>query len=222
MKYKIIVDKQSRTNPSANKKEYIIDIEELRYKDNTYDSLIITPKEDYVLRRLSLNEYGVLSVLKKEVKEPLKDVNITLFEGENFIYLQDMVGNLISASYLIKNEFTDTYPTKIEMSAQISQTAQNIMLEVNKKVDEEEFGTQLSLNSEALKMAWNQISQYLQLEGIKGKASLVIYDKNGQKLIVYDDTGQHFYDNNTIFGEIGVKKVENQRYVAFSVPRRIF
>ena len=38
MKYKIVVDKQSRTNPSADKKEYIIDIEELRFKGNIYDS----------------------------------------------------------------------------------------------------------------------------------------------------------------------------------------
>ena len=219
MQYKIIVDKQSRLNPSGEQKEYTVDIEELRVKGNVYDSLVITQDETYVMRRLSLSEYGVLSVLEQEVKEPLEGINIELFEGDNYIYLVDMTGNKFYAEYLIKNDFTDTYATKIEMNTAITQTAQNIMFQVNKKVDEDEFGTQLLLNSEALKMAWNQISEYLQLEGIEGKASLVIYDENDKKLIVYDSTGQHFYDgSDNIFGEIGVKTVDNQKYVAFSVP----
>ncbi len=219
MQYKIIVDKQSRLNPSGEQKEYTVDIEELRVKGNVYDSLVITQDETYVMRRLSLSEYGVLTVLEDEIKETLTDVNIELFEGDNYIYLVDMTGNKFYAEYLIKNDFTDTYATKIEMNTAITQTAQNIMFQVNKKVDEEEFGTQLILNSEALKMAWNQISEYLQLEGIEGKASLVIYDENDKKLIIYDSTGQHFYDgSDNIFGEIGVKTVDNQKYVAFSVP----
>ena len=37
MKYKIVVDKQGRTNPSADKKEYIIDIEEPRFKGNVIE-----------------------------------------------------------------------------------------------------------------------------------------------------------------------------------------
>ena len=42
MQYKIIVDKQPRTNPSSDKRQYVIDIEELRYLGDIYDSLIIT------------------------------------------------------------------------------------------------------------------------------------------------------------------------------------
>lgn len=222
MQYKIIVDKQSRLNPSGEQKEYTVDIEELRVKGNVYDSLVITQDETYVMRRLSLSEYGVLTVLEEEIKEILTNINIELFEGDNYIYLVDMSGNKFYAEYIIKNDFTNTYATKIEMNTAINQTAQDIMFQVNKKVGEEEFGTQLILNSEALKMAWNQISEYLQLEGIEGKASLVIYDENDKKLIVYDSTGQHFYDgSDNIFGEIGVKTVDNQKYVAFSVPRRI-
>lgn len=41
MQYKIIVDKQPSSNPSNEKKEYVIDIEELRVKGNVYDSLNI-------------------------------------------------------------------------------------------------------------------------------------------------------------------------------------
>lgn len=134
MIYKIIVDKQPRTNPSKDKKEYIISIEELREKGDIYDSLIITKDEDYVIRRLSLSEYGVLSILEEPIKEPLKELNIELFEGDNYIYLIDMLGNKFYAEYLVKNDFTDIYVTRNEMNSTVNQTAQKIELSVNQKL----------------------------------------------------------------------------------------
>ena len=85
MQYKIIVDKQSRTNPTVEKKEYIIDIEELRCKGDVYDSIVITKSEDYVIRRLELTEYHVLNVLPEPIKQPLPDLNIELFEGNKIL-----------------------------------------------------------------------------------------------------------------------------------------
>lgn len=134
MKYKIIVDKQSSKNPSNDKKEYIVDIEELRVKGDIYDSLIITKEEDYVIRRLSLSKYHVLNVLDEPIKEKLPDLNIELFEGDNYIYLMDMEGNKFYAEYLTKNDFTDMYVTKNEMNSSINQTAKNIELSVNQKL----------------------------------------------------------------------------------------
>lgn len=86
------------------------------------------------MRRLSLSEYGVLSVLEEEIKEPLLDINIELFEGDNYIYLIDMQGNKFYAEYLIKNDFNDIYATKDEMTSAITQTAQSIELSVNQKL----------------------------------------------------------------------------------------
>lgn len=134
MKYKIIVDKQSRANPSEEKKEYIVDVEELRVKGNIYDSLVITKDETYVMRRLSLSELQVLSVLEKPIKQSLGDLNVELFEGDNYIYLLDMTGNKFYAEYLVKNEFTEMYVTNAEMNSAINQTAQQIELTVNQKL----------------------------------------------------------------------------------------
>lgn len=136
MKYKIIVDKQNRSNPSEEKREYEIDIEELHFRGNIYDSLIITKDEDYVIRRLQKNEYNVLNVLKEPIKEPLPSLNIELFEGDNYIYLLDIVGNRICAEYLVKNDFTDRYVTKNEMNSTINETAGRIEITVNQKLTE--------------------------------------------------------------------------------------
>lgn len=145
MQYKIIVDKQPSSNPSSEKKEYIINIEELRIKGNVYDSLNIELNRTYVTRRLSLSEYGVLSVLNEPIIQELTDVDIKLFEGDNYIYLMDMQGNKFYAEYLIKNDFNDIYATKNEMNSSISQTAQSIELSVNQKL--EGYSTKEEMNS---------------------------------------------------------------------------
>lgn len=155
MKYKIIVDKQSRANPSTEKKEYEIDIEELRYKGNVHDSLIITKDEDYVIRRLSLSGYHVLSVLPEPIKEPLQNINIELFEGDNYIYLVDMTGNKLYAEYLIKNEFNDVYITKSEAYSAITETANEIDLSVNQKL--ENYSTTEEMNV-LIQLLSNQIN----------------------------------------------------------------
>lgn len=156
MKYKIIVDKQSRTNPSADKKEYIIDIEELRSKGDTYDSLVITKTEDYVMRRLKLTEFYILEELETPKKEAIPNLNIELFEGDNYIYLVDMVGNKFYAEYLIKNDFNDTYITESEMKSAIELTTQNIILSVNQKL--QNYSTTEEMNA-SINLKANEIDQ---------------------------------------------------------------
>ena len=134
MKYKIIVDKQSRTNPSSEKREYEVDIEELRFKGDVYDSLIVTKDENYVMRKLRLTEFYVLEELEEPVKQPLENVNIELFEGDNYIYLMDMIGNKFYAEYLIKNEFNDIYVTLNQMRSAINQSASEVQIAVNQKL----------------------------------------------------------------------------------------
>lgn len=221
MKYKIIVDKQSRTNPSADKKEYIIDIEELRFKGNVYDSLIVTKDESYVLRKLRLTEFYVLEELETPIKEAIPSLNIELFEGDNYIYLIDMVGNKFYAEYIVKNDFTDTYTTKSEFKTGIEQTSKKIEIMASTKLDKDEFATYLEVNSEAVKVAWNKIAEFIQMMIINQNASLAILDNNKKVLMSLDKTGQHFYDNETIFANMGVQKVGENRFIAFAVPRGV-
>lgn len=145
MQYTIIVDKQSRANPSSDKKTYTIEVEELRTNGNVSDSLVITKDDDYVLRKLKLTEFNVLEELSEPVKEPLDDLNIKLFEGDNYIYLIDTVGNKFYAEYLIKNDFNDTYVTKNEMNSAINQSAGAIELSVNQKL--ENYSTTEEMNA---------------------------------------------------------------------------
>lgn len=155
MKYKIVIDKQSRKNPSSEKKEYEVDIEELRVRRDIYDSIVITREESYVLRKLQLMDLNVLKILDEPIKEPLKDIKITLFEGDNYIYLVDVYGNKIYAEYLVKNEFNELYVTVNEMNSAINQSAQSIELNVNQKLTG--YSTTEEMNS-AINVKANEIT----------------------------------------------------------------
>ena len=213
MIYKIIIDKQSRTNPSADRKTYLIDTDELRTNGKISDSIEIEKENAYVIRRLQLSEYHVLTPLKTPIKQKL-NIQVELFEGENYIYLIDMVGNKIYAEYIIKNDFNDIFATKVEMNSAINQSTRGIELsvnqkfesysttaemnaainvkseeitsEVNKKVGKTEVGTYIQQNTEAVKVAWNQISEFIQMMILNGNASLAILDNNKKVLMSLD------------------------------------
>lgn len=228
MQYKIVVDKQPSSNPSNEKREYIIETEELKIKGSVYDSINITPDKTYVTRRLALSEYGVLNELEPPQEEEFENLNVELFEGDNYIYVYNMQGNKICAEYIIKNDFTEDFATKNEMNTAIKQSAQSIelnvnqtltgyatktemnsaielnsntiMLEVNKKVGEDEIGTKIEQNAESVKIAWNNESQNIKLENDNGNSTM------------------GFYDNAAKFAEMGVNNVENDRYISFAIP----
>lgn len=129
----------------------------------------------------------------------------------------------------INNNLTQNYYTKTETNSQINQKADSITSEVSKtystktettnakneainsanaSTDEklqdyteiEELGTLIEQNWEHVKVAWNQISQYIQLEGDNGDATM------------------GFYDNNTKFAEMGVNTINDDRYISFAIP----
>lgn len=135
MKYIIVVDKQTRTNPSNEKREYEINTDELRRKGEVHDDLKIEQGIAKVYRRIGLTKTHMTYVLDNEIIEELGELKIKLFEGDNYIYVKDEYNNQICAEYLVKSDFTDMYVTKLEMSSVIEQTSQSIDLSVNKKLE---------------------------------------------------------------------------------------
>ena len=107
-----------------------------------------------------------------------------------------------------KNAIADTtqrlksYSTTEEMNAAIKLKADGITTEVNKKVSNSEFGTKITQNAYNVRVAWNNNSNYIQLESGK----LVIYNgetTTNQKRAAFDQNGNHFYRDGYYVGKIG-------------------
>lgn len=203
MKYKIVVDKQSMLNPSFEKVEYEIDIEELRAKGDVCDSLVITAQETYVIRRLALSKYNVLSVLEEPIKEKIEDIDIILFEGDNYIYILNENGNYICAQYLTNNDLNNTFATKIEMNAAIKLSTNEINQHVEKKADKDtltgayfilkinEDTSEAKLNADKIELLANDILKIiagneinLETQKIKLKSSYLNTDELGRVKIL--------------------------------------
>ncbi len=154
MKYIITVDTQSRNKPTENRKEIVIETQELRKKGNVHDDLIIENNQAKVIRRIGKTQYDVTYVLNEEVVEELGEVKIPLFEGDNYIYIKDEYNNNLCAEYIIKNDFTDRYVTNMQLSSAIEQTAEKISLTVDKKLegysDTEEMQSAIDIKAEEI------------------------------------------------------------------------
>lgn len=230
-------------NSKGNSKEYELGIKDvLRQKDDVYDEYVLKDGKAQIIRRI--NEDGTIKA--KETIEDLGAFLIELFDDTNTLSIKNYTASL-KAKFAIQNDMTNIYASKVEMNSTINQTAEkvdinvnkklesyskttemnaaiklvsdNITSEVNKKVGKTEVGTYIQQNAEAVKLAWNQISEFIQMMIINNNASFAILDSNKKVLMALDKTGQHFYQNDgtTIFGDMGVQKEDNDQYIAFSV-----
>lgn len=205
------------TDENGNKTYFDLGIEEvLRQSGDTRDEYILKDGQAQIIRRI--NKDGTIK--DNETTEDLGEIHILLPKGNNTLEIKDFSAS-IYVKWAVQNEYTDIFATKVELNTSITQTSTSIMTEVNKKVDETEFGTKIEQNAEAVKVAWNQIAEYIQMMIINGNASLAILDDNKKVLMSLDKTGQHFYDNETIFANMGVQKVGENRFIAFAVPRGV-
>lgn len=165
----------------------------LRQKNNVRDEYILDDGRAKIIRRINQNG----SIKDNEEIKDLGELHIILEQGKNTIQIKDFSAEM-QIKWVQKSDLTDTFATQVQLNTSITQTSTQIMTEVNKKVDEEEFGTKIEQNSEAVKLAWNQISEYIQMMIINGNASFAILDKNKKILTALDKTGQHFYNNDQI------------------------
>ena len=108
----------------------------LNYINNEVcDEFLLQDGKASVIRRVGINSSLEKYELEQEVIEDLGEVNITLFDSYNKIYLQCFDNAILSASYMVKNEFTDEFATKVELGTVVNQTSSSIIAEVNGTID---------------------------------------------------------------------------------------
>lgn len=71
------------------------------------------------------------------------------------------------------------------LNTKITQNSDNISLIANKN----DSGTVLSLKSDAVKIAWNNISQYVQFDTVSNRAGLSIYNSSFNRILRLDNDG---------------------------------
>ena len=134
--FTIICDKQSRNSMSNEAVQVDVKLSEpLRNVGEIYDELNIIDGKTTVTRRIGVNSDLSLYVLSTEVTEALQDVKLSTFDRDTYIYIKEYTGIAYMAKYIIKNDYSDKFITKMEANSKIEEKADSIELDVNKKLE---------------------------------------------------------------------------------------
>ena len=134
--FTIICDKQSRSSMSNEAVQVDVKLSEpLRNVGEIYDELNIIDGKTTVTRRIGVNSDLSLYVLSTEVTEALQDVKLSTFDRDTYIYIKEYTGIAYMAKYIIKNDYSDKFITKMEANSKIEEKADSIELDVNKKLE---------------------------------------------------------------------------------------
>ncbi len=145
MKLTLCIDKQPKTNPSNELKTYEINIgNRLCSYDDVYDELIITLNdinqlEGIIKRRCNIDRFDIITKLQEEYIQTLDIPEITLFEGTNYVYLQNFDYLNMKIEYLTNVEMNKHFAKTEEFHSALVLTAQEFNLKLSKKLDGEEF-----------------------------------------------------------------------------------
>lgn len=119
---------------------------------------------------------------------------------------QSLIDIAIDGVELSVSETLESYATTSEMNAAIKLKTDAITSEVNKKVNENEFGTLITQNAYNVRLAFNKNSNYIQFDYY----GMTLYNgtiNDNQKRTVFDYNGEHFYRDGYYVGKIGTNNM---------------
>lgn len=171
-------------------------------------------------------------ILKTEIKVNKLEGKITSLveetteQGEKLTEVEQTVEGITQTVSETKENLEENYYTKTETNSRIEQKADSITQSVSKtystkeetdaKLEDytktEEFGTTIEQNWEHVKIAWNTISEFIQMEVLNNNASIAIRDDAKNLLMALDKAGQHFFENNKNFADMGITTVKDGDY----------
>ena len=131
---------------------------------------------------------------------------------------QSLIDIAVDAIELSVSETLESYATTKEMNAAIELKTDAITSEVNKKVNEDDFGTLITQNAYNVRVAFNNGSSYMQFDS----TGITMYTgtiTDNTKRTRFDYNGEHFYRDGNYVGKIGTNTMEDdsQRGLVFDI-----
>lgn len=124
---------------------YHLDLDYLNYLNATAcDKYVYRDGKQWIERNVGIDNNGNMYALSESIIENREDINILVNETSTLKLLSFENGTL-KVEYLLKNDYTDIFATEAYVDSEIKQTANEIDLKVEAKVDEDEIIAKLNL-----------------------------------------------------------------------------
>lgn len=221
----LVIDKEE--TPTEDIIRILLPLNYLNKFEDTYDEFIVENGVCSIIRRIGVNEYGSKYVLDEAVKEDRGTLDIPLFNGTNYIYLEDYrtEGLTFEITYAIRNEYTDEIANIKIQSDTIEQevkkkvnatdyTGASIVLKINEDESEAKINADkitLSANDILNLIAGNEIN--LTSKNITIKSNNFSVDKDGNITAKSGKIAGYSILNNTLKGaNVGMCGVAGEEY----------
>lgn len=187
----------------VDENKYKLDFDFLNYiNESVHDTFIYQNGECWIERNVGVDEYGNMYKLPKTIIEKRKNIQINV-KADSIIKLESFDNAKYKTTYLLQNEYTDTFATEVYVKSEIQVTADGINQEVSKKVGEDEFKSAISQTSEQIS---SKVSKGEVVSEINQSAEQVTI--TGNRLVVQadnfqlDGSGNMICTNAKVTGEI--------------------
>lgn len=151
----------------------------LRQFEDVCDELVLINNTLQIIRRIGVDNENNRYILENEVVENLRELQIELSEGTNYIEILNYVANM-KAKYVVRNEFTSKFATTVELKSAITQLADSMNLTLSKKLNGEDIIA--ALNLAILKESDAEIPEEIEKSIIQMIANILEIDADNFKL----------------------------------------
>ena len=173
---------------------YHLPIKRLNSTGSVSDEFIWEYNKMKIIHRVGIATNGDYYVLAQEYEEDLGELEITIPEGDGYFVFESFPFTTISITYMLKNEYTKTFSTKVETKAEIQLATDEINIGVSEKIyeyDEELNGNELisriNLTPGTAKIEATKLAQItadkINLEGYTTINEAFVIDEEGNPTI---------------------------------------
>lgn len=186
--------------------------------DEIYDEFYLGYDQQIcqITKRCGYNADGTVYTLDEEVVNTYPYPSIQLTDGDYTVELPGYSYGYMSVRLMAQNIYTTQFATKAELSSSITQTASEINLRVDEKLDEEDFTSanimlkinndesSAKINADKVDIAANDVLNLLAGNTINLQSKDITISSD---LLRLDKNGMRFYYNNYLVGNIGTSDV---------------
>ena len=127
---------------------------------DVYDEFVLDydKKECYVLKRVGILENGNKYELPNSIRENIEYPTIRLISGDYEVSLIGQPTAYLYVRLMVQNIYTTQFATKVEMTSKITQTKDEIDLEVSRKVGNDEVISKINQTPETITIQASKVN----------------------------------------------------------------
>lgn len=163
----------------SNEKKYDLKIPSLRTLGNVKDEYIMQNNRAKLIKRIGINEDLRKYVLDTPIEIDLGDIVIELDDGNNTLTMPSFPTSSYEATYLLKNDYTDQFATKVEVTNDIKVASDQILIESKSQILDNGDELIASINTTSTGKVKIKASDTIALEGTTTVGDKIMFNLDG-------------------------------------------